>query len=70
MAVDTNHAVFSSDREITIFDEVKDDTDLPMFIAMDPPEHDAQRKVVSPIVAPGNLQRMELLIRERAEEDP
>jgi cytochrome P450/predicted MFS family arabinose efflux permease len=66
MAVDTNHEVFSSDREITIFDEVKDDTDLPMFIAMDPPKHDAQRKVVSPIVAPGNLQRMELLIRERA----
>ena len=66
MAVDTNHAVFSSDREITIFDEVKDDSDLPMFIAMDPPKHDAQRKVVSPIVAPGNLQRMESLIRERA----
>ena len=66
MAVDTNHEVFSSHREITIFDEVKDDTDFPMFIAMDPPKHDAQRKVVSPIVAPGNLQRMEALIRERA----
>ncbi len=66
MAVDTNHDVFSSHREITIFDEVKDDTDLPMFIAMDPPKHDAQRKVVSPIVAPGNLARMESLIRERA----
>jgi cytochrome P450/predicted MFS family arabinose efflux permease len=66
MAVDTNHAVFSSDREITIFDEVKDDTDLPMFIAMDPPKHDAQRKVVQPIVAPANLARMESLIRERA----
>jgi len=66
MAVDTNHDVFSSHREITIFDEVKDDSDLPMFIAMDPPKHDAQRKVVSPIVAPGNLARMESLIRERA----
>src|SRR5690242_8823795 len=66
MAVDTNHDVFSSDREITIFDEVKDDTDLPMFIAMDPPKHDAQRKVVQPIVAPANLARMESLIRERA----
>ncbi|HTP78163.1 MAG TPA: cytochrome P450 [Rhizomicrobium sp.] len=66
MAVDTNHQVFSSHREITIFDESKDDTELPMFIAMDPPKHDAQRKVVSPIVAPGNLQRMESLIRERA----
>ncbi|MBV9693089.1 MAG: cytochrome P450, partial [Alphaproteobacteria bacterium] len=66
MAVDTNHQVFSSHREITIFDESKDDTELPMFIAMDPPKHDAQRKVVSPIVAPANLERMESLIRERA----
>ncbi|MBL6940417.1 MAG: cytochrome P450 [Alphaproteobacteria bacterium] len=66
MAVDTNHEAFSSDREITIFDESKDGTELPMFIAMDPPKHDAQRKVVSPIVAPGNLARMESLIRERA----
>ena len=66
MAVDTNHTAFSSDREISIFDEVKDGTDLPMFIAMDPPKHDAQRKVVSPIVAPANLARMESLIRERA----
>jgi cytochrome P450/MFS family permease len=66
MAVDTNHEAFSSDREISIFDEVKDGTDLPMFIAMDPPKHDAQRKVVSPIVAPANLARMESLIRERA----
>jgi len=66
MAVDTNHEVFSSEREITIFDESKDETELPMFIAMDPPKHDAQRKVVSPIVAPGNLQRMEGMIRERA----
>ena len=66
MAVDTNHEVFSSDREISIFDEVKSGTDLPTFIAMDPPRHDAQRKVVSPIVAPGNLSRMESLIRSRA----
>ena len=70
MAVDTNHEVFSSDREIIIFDEAKDGTDLPMFIAMDPPKHDAQRKVVSPIVAPAQLARMESLIRERAGEDP
>jgi cytochrome P450 len=32
---------------------------------MDPPKHDAQRKVVSPIVAPENLHRMEGLIRGR-----
>lgn len=29
----------------------------PGFISMDPPEHDEQRKVVSPIVAPLNLQK-------------
>jgi cytochrome P450 len=38
---------------------------LPMFIAMDPPKHDAQRKVVSPIVAPENLAKLEITIRER-----
>ena len=32
---------------------------------MDPPKHDEQRKVVSPVVAPGNLARMEGMIRER-----
>jgi cytochrome P450 len=32
---------------------------------MDPPKHDEQRKVVQPIVAPGNLANMEGLIRER-----
>src|SRR3546814_12328483 len=37
-----------------------------MFIMMDPPKHDAQRKVVSPIVAPGNLAKLEGTIRERA----
>ena len=32
---------------------------------MDPPRHDEQRKVASPIVAPANLANMEPLIRER-----
>ena len=65
MAVDTNHDVFSSDGGITIA-ESPDDFQLPMFIAMDPPKHDVQRKVVSPIVAPFNLALMEPIIRERA----
>ena len=47
MAVDTNHEAFSSEPSITITDP-KDDFRLPMFIAMDPPKHDAQRKVVTP----------------------
>jgi cytochrome P450 len=67
MAVDTNHAQFSSDAflgGITLrdFDE---DFILPMFIAMDPPKHDDQRKAVQPIVAPDNLALLEGTIRER-----
>ena len=64
MAVDTNHEVFSSEPAITIFDP-KEDFTLPMFIAMDPPKHDVQRKTVSPIVSPANLHVLEPLIRER-----
>ncbi len=66
MTVDTNHGVFSSEPAITIA-EPQEDFQLPMFIAMDPPKHDAQRKVVSPIVSPHNLAEMEGLIRERAQ---
>jgi cytochrome P450 len=65
MAVDTNHAAFSSEPAITIVDP-QEDFRLPMFIAMDPPKHDAQRKVVSPVVAGPNLEKLEPIIRERA----
>lgn len=65
MAVDTNHEAFSSDPAITLFDP-EEDFSLPMFIAMDPPKHDAQRKTISPIVAGPNLARLEPIIRERA----
>jgi cytochrome P450 len=65
MEVDSNHQVFSSERSITIFDP-EDDFHMPMFIAMDPPKHDQQRKTVSPIVSPHNLLGMEPVIRERA----
>jgi cytochrome P450 len=67
MAVDTNHAVFSSDWSrggITLTDPPEGEK-LQMFIAMDPPRHDDQRKAVTPIVAPPNLAKMEGLIRER-----
>jgi len=68
MAVDTNHQVFSSEAAlggIAILDE-RADMRLPMFIAMDPPKHDEQRKAVSPVVSSVNLMRFEPLIRERA----
>jgi cytochrome P450 len=64
MAVDTNHAVFSSEPAITIAEPPQGKA-LPMFIAMDPPKHDVQRKAVSAIVAPANLANFEPLIRER-----
>lgn len=68
MHVDTNHAIYSSEATLGGV-ALRDQTEgffLPMFIMMDPPKHDAQRKVVSPIVAPGNLAILERTIRERA----
>ena len=65
MTVDIDHQVFSSQGAITIANPDQDFL-LPMFIAMDPPKHDAQRKAVSPIVSPHNLANLEGVIRERA----
>jgi cytochrome P450 len=65
MQVDTSHDIFSSEGGIVIADQ-DDEFTMPMFIAMDPPKHDEQRKVVSPVVAPVNLQKLENTIRERA----
>ena len=67
MHVDTHHDIFSSDWSrggITLTDPPEGEK-LQMFIAMDPPRHDEQRKAVTPIVAPPNLAKMEGLIRER-----
>jgi cytochrome P450 len=68
MQVETSQQVYSSDMTmggITLLDQPLEFR-LPNFIAMDPPKHDAQRKVISPIVAPGNLQNMADIIRQRA----
>ena len=65
MAIDTDHQRFSSEPSIVLFDP-DEDFPLPMFIAMDPPKHDVQRKTVSPIVAPNHLALLEPIIRERA----
>ncbi|MAY19232.1 MAG: cytochrome P450 [Erythrobacteraceae bacterium] len=71
MAVDTDHKTFSSEPNITLLPHVDGQADvtvpgLAMFIAMDPPKHDIQRKTVSPAVSPTNLKLLEPLIRERA----
>jgi len=65
MHVDTHHEIFSSEGGITIEDD-DPEFELPMFIAMDPPKHDLQRKTVSGVVAPPNLAKLEGTIRERA----
>ncbi len=67
VATEVNHKVFSSSFAlggITLRDRPAD-LELPMFIAMDPPKHDDQRKIVQPIVSPGNLANFEGLIRSR-----
>jgi cytochrome P450 len=66
MQVDTSHGIYSSEEGITLLDFPPDDEQkLQMFIAMDPPKHDEQRKAVNPIVAPANLNNWRDLIRER-----
>lgn len=72
-AVDTDHENFSSAHGITL--GIPIDAELPegaldvtMFIAMDPPVHDVQRKTVTGVVAPSNLAKLEPLIRERTVE--
>ncbi len=64
IAVDKNHDVFSAEPFIVIGVPPRF-LDIAMFIAMDPPKHDLQRKAVQGVVAPKNLREMEGLIRER-----
>jgi len=68
MAVDTNQKAFSSDALMggIVLRDLPMDMRRPSFISMDPPKHDEQRKIVSPIVAPGNLAKLSDTIRERA----
>jgi cytochrome P450 len=67
MTVETHPEIYSSEAKLGGISI----TDRPMefrrssFISMDPPRHDEQRKVVSPIVAPANLNNMSGVIRER-----
>src|SRR6195952_2051190 len=68
MAVDIDHKGFSSDALMggIVLRDLPMDFRRPSFISMDPPKHDEQRKIVSPIVAPGNLAKLSATIRERA----
>ena len=68
MQVETHHQLYSSEARLGGISI----TDRPAefrrrsFISSDPPYHDEQRKVVSPVVAPMNLQLLSSTIRERA----
>ena len=69
-AVDTDHKNFSSAHGITLGFPIDQPLpegalDISLFIAMDQPKHDVQRKTVSPVVSTRNLAAMEALIRER-----
>ncbi len=67
MQVDTSQQIYSSDAMFggIVLRDLPMDFRRPSFISMDQPKHDEQRKVVSPIVAPMNLQRLSGTIRER-----
>jgi cytochrome P450 len=68
MAIDTNHAVFSSAAAlggITIRD-IAPDLRRESFIAMDQPRHSAQRKTVAPMFTPTNLDELAVNIRKRS----
>lgn len=62
--VDTHHEIFSSEPSI-VLDDQDEEFPLPMFIAMDPPKHDRQRKEVAGVAGPRNLAALEPTIRER-----
>ncbi len=64
VAIDSDHRRFSSHNHIVIGDQPEEFL-TPMFIAMDQPKHDVQRKVVQPAVAPTQLSELEDLIRQR-----
>ncbi|MEQ9314453.1 MAG: cytochrome P450 [Henriciella sp.] len=64
VTVDSNHKVFSSKPSIVIGDPT-DNFQPPMFIAMDQPKHDVQRRAAQPAVAPSQLSELEALIRQR-----
>lgn len=68
VTVDSNHEVFSSSSErggIAITDGFQPH-DLSSFIGLDPPDHDAQRRVVTPMFSTVGMAALEPLIRERA----
>lgn len=65
-----DHATFSSSAALggIQIEDFRGGKDVVNFIRMDPPQHTAQRKLISPIVAPANLTNFEPLIRTRTQQ--
>ena len=66
--IEIDHTTFSSDVKNggILIKSLPEHMLRTSFINADPPIHDDQRKVVAPVVAPGNLLRMEEKIRNEA----
>jgi cytochrome P450 len=68
--VETNHQVFSSASGSALLSLESQQQARPIlrrhFMDMDPPQHDEQRKTVTPAVASANLAKLAPIIRERA----
>ena len=74
-AVDGDWETYSSAKGITLgikelamSEETESQVGIQTFIAMDPPDHTAQRKTVRSVSAPSNLRNIEPMIRERTAE--
>ena len=70
-AVDTDHEAFSSAQGVVLTalsasQQISGSLNPPMFMSMDPPRHQAQRRAVSPAFAPGRLAQLAPAIRRRA----
>jgi cytochrome P450 len=67
VATEVNHETYSSSSTYggVILRDLPSEFNVPTFIAMDPPRHNDQRKVVQPIVSSENLASFEGLIRRR-----
>jgi cytochrome P450 len=65
MAVEVDHATFSSQLGGIQVEDQPQGQERPSFIRMDPPRHTEQRRTVAPVAAPTNLAHYEAIIRER-----
>ena len=65
MAVELDHATYSSQLGGIQVEDQPGDMRRPSFIRMDPPRHTVQRKTVAPVASPTNLASYEAIIRQR-----